>query len=96
MNPTWWPGRERLEIRLSELKKVDRIKTGKAMKAVNLAMWGRQLSLRASQPDCSLDVYRNLLIRTTSLVRIPLATNNCFPSRDHEKPKMCPEEKSVI
>jgi len=50
---------------------------------------------RARQLDCSLELYRKLLIRTTSLVRIPLARNNCLPSRDHEKPKMRPEVKSV-
>jgi hypothetical protein len=61
-----------------------------------LDVGGDSFPCGTSQPDCSLDVYRKLLIRTTSLVRIPLATNNCFPSRDHEKPKMCPEVKSVI
>ena len=40
-------------------------------------------------------VYRKLLIRTTSLVSLPLATNNCLPSRDQEKAKIRPEVKSV-
>lgn len=39
--------------------------------------------------------YRKLLIRTTSLVSLPLATNSCLPSRDQEKPKIWPEVKSV-
>ena len=39
--------------------------------------------------------YRKLLIRTTSLVSFPLATNSVLPSLDHAKLKIRPEGKSV-
>lgn len=43
----------------------------------------------------AVSVYRKLLIRTTSLVSLPRATNNCLPSRDQENAKIRPEVKSV-